>query len=321
VTRRVEVLGPDDIPGVAGVLTAIDRDTAQPRVVTADELLEEFDGVHTDPRRDVLGVRDGGDLIASAYTYLLRGRAVHRCYIMGGVHPDHRGHGAGRALLDAALDAATARLDTIDDTTPTVIRTYLPTVDPVLDAMFERRGFAAVRWFDDLHRPVADPPSAALAPGITITGWDATRSEELRAVKNAAFEDHWGSEPSTDHEWRQLTGGSHARPDLSRLALTDDGTIVGLLLAHRHAADDAVLGARYAWIDKVATLAEHRGRGIAAALIAASITAMGDAGIERVALGVDSANPTGAHELYRRLGFEPWTRYVTRERWVRPAPG
>jgi mycothiol synthase len=321
VTHRVEVLGPGDLAAIATVLTAIERDTAQPRVVTVEELGEEFDGIHTDPHRDLLGVRDGDDVIACAYTYLLLGRDVHRCYVMGGVHPDHRGDGVGHSLLDAVLAAATSRLESIGDDTPTVIRTYLPTVDPVLDAMFERRGFTAVRWFDDLHRAVAHPPVAQPTPGITIVDWDATRSEELRAVKNAAFEDHWGSEPSTEHEWHQLTEGGHARPDLSRMAVTDDGTIVGLLLVHRHAADDTVLGARYAWIDKVATLSSHRGQGIGAALIAASIGAMAADGIERVALGVDSANPTGAHELYRRLGFEPWTRFVTRERWVRTAPG
>ena len=59
----------------------------------------------------------------------------------------------------------------------------------------------------------------------------------------------------------------------------------------------------------------------AAALIAAAMEKMAADDIERVALGVDSANPTGAHELYRHLGFEPWTRYVTRERWLRTAPG
>ena len=317
----VERLGPDDIPAIAELLTAIDRDTAQPRVVTDEELREEFDGVHTDPARDLLGVRDGERLVAVAYTYLLLGHDAHRCYVMGGVHPDRRGLGIGHVLLDSVLDGARARLDAVDDDIPTVIRAYLPVVDPVLDAMFERRGFAAVRWFDDLHRPVDDPPTAAPSGGIAIVPWDHDRAEELRAVKNAAFADHWGSEPSTEHEWHQLTEGSHARLDLSYMAVTDDGTIAGLLLVHRHAADDTVLGSRYAWIDKVATLAAHRGRGIAAALIVASIRAMAADGIDRVALGVDSANPTGAHELYRRLGFEPWTRYVTRERWVRTAPG
>ena len=321
MARQVETLRSDDIPAIAEVLTAIERDTAQPKVVTVEELLEEFDGVHTDPARDLVGVHDADRLIACGYTYLLLGDDVHRCYVMGGVHPDHRGDGAGSALLDRLLLMAEQRLDAIADDVPTVIRAYLPVVDPVLDTMFERRGFATVRYFDDLHRAVADPPVAPAPTGITITDWDHTRTDELRTVKNDAFADHWGSQPTSEHEWRQHTEGHHARPDLSVMAVTDDGTIAGLLLVHRHAADDAVVGARYAWIDKVATLTEHRGRGIAAALIAAAMAKMAGADIERVALGVDSANPTGAHELYRHLGFEPWTRYVTRERWLRTAPG
>lgn len=321
MTRPVETLHSDDIPAIAEVLTAIERDTAQPKVVTVEELVEEFDGVHTDIDRDVVGLREEGRLVACGYTYLLLGDDVHRCYVMGGVHPDHRGGGAGSALLDRLLVMAEQRLDAIDDDIPTVIRAYLPCADPVLDAMFERRGHTTIRYFDDLHRAVADPPIATVPDGITITGWDHTRTDELRTVKNDAFADHWGSQPSSEHEWRQLTEGHHARPDLSVMAVTDDGTIAGLLLVHRHAADDAVLGVRYAWIDKVATLREHRGRGIAAAMIAVAMQRMASDDIERVALGVDSANPTGAHELYRRLGFEPWTRYVTRERWLRTAPG
>ena len=321
MTRPVETLRSDDIPAIAEVLTAIERDTAQPKVVTVEELTEEFDGVHTDIDRDVVGIRDDGLLIACGYTYLLLGDDVHRCYVMGGVHPDHRGGGAGSALLDRLLAMAEQRLEAVDDDIPTVIRAYLPVADPVLDAMFERRGHTTIRYFDDLHRSVADRPDAPTPDGITIADWDHARTDELRAVKNAAFADHWGSQPSSEHEWRQLTGGHHARPDLSVMAVTDDSTIAGLLLVHRHAADDAVLGARYAWIDKVATLGEHRGRGIAAAMIAAAMDRMAADGIERVALGVDSANPTGAHELYRRLGFAPWTRYVTRERWLRTAPG
>ena len=321
MARSVEMLSADYIPAIAEVLTAIERDTAQPKVVTVEELTEEFDGVHTDTDRDIVGVRDADRIIACGYTYLLLGDDVHRCYVMGGVHPDHRGGGAGSALLDRLLTMAEQRLTALDDGVPTVIRAYLPVVDPVLDAMFERRGFAAVRYFDDLHRPVADPPIAPTPAGVTITDWDRERNEELRVVKNAAFADHWGSQPSSEHEWRQLTEGTHGRLDLSTMAVTDDGTIVGLLLVHRQAADDSVLGARYAWIDKVATLAEHRGRGIAAALIAAAMEKMAADGIDRVALGVDSANPTGAHELYRHLGFAPWTRYVTRERWLRTTPG
>lgn len=315
---KLGVLNPANLPDIASVLTAVERNTAQPRVVTADELLEEFDGMHTDPERDVLGVWHGDELIACGYTYLLVGEDSHRCYVMGGVHPDHRGSGAGHLLIDPLIDAAAQRLKAINDDRPSVVRAYLPDVDPTLAGMFERRGFTAIRWFDDLHRRVRDVPTARPPEGITVCNWDVGRSEELRLVKNSAFADHWGSEPSTEHEWKQLTASTAARLDLSAMAVDTDGTIIGLALVHRYEADDAV-GPRYAWIDKVATLASHRGRGIAASLICDVITRMDDAGIEWVALGVDSDNPTGAHHLYRRLGFNPWTRYITWERWVSTA--
>jgi len=59
-------------------------------------------------------------------------------------------------------------------------------------------------------------------------------------------------------------------------------------------------GVRQCLADK---LKEYRKRGIASALLVASMKRMKDAGFESAGLDVDSANPTGAHGLYQRLGF------------------
>ncbi|MGI8867321.1 MAG: GNAT family N-acetyltransferase [Mycobacteriales bacterium] len=55
----------------------------------------------------------------------------------------------------------------------------------------------------------------------------------------------------------------------------------------------------------VGTAREWRGRGVASALIAASLQAARDNGIGIVSLGVDRENPTGAVGVYERMGFRP----------------
>jgi mycothiol synthase len=320
MTSRLRAYTATDLESIAELITRIDCEGAQPRRVTTVELDEEFDGVHTDRERDVIVAIVDDHVVGYGYLTVLPGDDVHRCYIWGGIHPDHRNHGLGSEMLDRLIELATERMAQFTDA-PVALRAYVPTIDATLEAMFDQRGWTAVRWFDDLHRPVKPVPAVPEPNGITIVDWDPSRTDELRDVKNAAFADHWGSQPSTEHEWHQLTDGGAARLQWSTMALDTSGRIVGLCLMHRHDADDDVLGTTYAWIDKVATLAEHRGQGIAAALISAAMEHLNDAGIAHVALGVDSDSPTGAHRLYERLGFTPWTRYVTREQLLSSALG
>ena len=48
---------------------------------------------------------------------------------------------------------------------------------------------------------------------------------------------------------------------------------------------------------------DERGRGLAKALIHHGFKEYAARGVERVGLKVDSTNPTGAPQLYERLGF------------------
>ena len=48
---------------------------------------------------------------------------------------------------------------------------------------------------------------------------------------------------------------------------------------------------------------EHRGRGLASALLARVLAAARDEGYRTASLNVDTANPTGALGVYERAGF------------------
>ena len=54
----------------------------------------------------------------------------------------------------------------------------------------------------------------------------------------------------------------------------------------------------------------HRRRGVAPFVIAATLAAIGEAGLERAVLDVDTASPTGANSLYEGLGFVATERSV-----------
>lgn len=57
------------------------------------------------------------------------------------------------------------------------------------------------------------------------------------------------------------------------------------------------------WVKDLAVRESERGRGLAKALLQHGLRMYAARGVERVGLKVDSRNPTGALQLYERLGF------------------
>jgi ribosomal protein S18 acetylase RimI-like enzyme len=109
-----------------------------------------------------------------------------------------------------------------------------------------------------------------------------------------------------ESEWQQWVVGNRSfRPELTFLVTPDDdaATIVAYLMTKEFGAATAVTGKREAYIDRVGTLPEHRGRGLASALLRHALAAQQEAGYDEAALDVDTLNPTGALSIYEAAGF------------------
>ncbi|MFM7263005.1 MAG: GNAT family N-acetyltransferase, partial [Acidimicrobiales bacterium] len=230
-----------------------------------------------------------------------------------GVHPEHRGCGMGRVLMEWGVGHARALLEARQSTLPKFVRAEALAEGDSTWRLCMRFGMEPVRWFADLHRPTAPPLSLPPPVGFRVVPWDGARTAELLAVKNSAFRDHWGSTPTSPEGWEQMTAGWGSSTQSSFMALDDGGSIIGLLLSHRYESDDEVVGSRYGWIDELATLREWRGRGVASHLIMHALNEYDRRGWTHAALGVDTDNPTGAHGLYTSLGFTHWRGQVILE--------
>ena len=283
--------------------------------IEVDELREELNSSLTTMSRDTRVARDGsGRIVGLAYTIHLPSETdLQRCYVEGRVDPDARGRGFGRVLLAWGVEHARELLTNASNPGRRVIRVSRGLDDKTTARLHQRFGFVDVRWFEDLSRPLVDIPNPVPIPDITITPWPEDSSLVLH-VKNSAFRDHWGSTPTTPEGWREMVHGFGGRPDLSTVARdASTGEIVGYLLTHRYPADDAVNGGRQVWIDNLGTLASHRGRGVASALVVDALNRYREHGLTHAMIGVDADNPTGAHRLYRNLGFTPRYASVTSE--------
>jgi len=237
-------------------------------------------------------------------------QTVMRVFLSGGVDPTHRGRGIGRALLAWQRDRAREVLSESPLTLTAWVMSYAPDRSPEHGALLLRSGFEPARYFTTLECMLTEPSRAVAAPaGVSVEPYRAELSERLRAAKNAAFADHWGSQPTSQESWDSMHSLPSFRPELSRIARVGDD-VVGFVITEINEDDWARQGSRGAYIGLVGTVREWRGRGLASALLAEVLEAYRAEGLELAVLDVDTENPTGALGVYTRLGFTPTARDV-----------
>jgi mycothiol synthase len=305
----------DQLDDVCALVNRFERFHGIPRVLLVDELREDMESPHLDVAADTRAAFVDGELAGWAWIWNPPSEASQeRAYLHGEVDPAHAGRGVGRALLAWSLVRAEERLRSRDHDLPRYVRVDAYDFLEANHRLYARMGFETVRWFEELGRPLEHPPDLDLPDELELVPWPDDRDDELRLMCNAAFADHWGSTPVGAVDWQGITRGHGSRPDLSALAVDRaTGQVVALCLAHAYPEDDALTGRREAWIENLATVKEWRGRGVASALIAASLKTFATAGFTHAMLGVDADNPTGAHRLYKALGFERERRSITHQ--------
>ena len=187
--------------------------------------------------------------------------------------------------------------------------------DEARNTLFAAFGFEAHRYFLELRRPLSEPiPEVALTPDLRLVPFDPERDDATRLAHNEAFQDHWGSSAIDEETWATwVTGHRDFRSDLSFLVLDGD-EVAGYAINAAHEIEWEALGFSEAWTHQLGVRRPWRGRGVARALLAASMQAFADEHLEFAALDVDAENPTGALALYLGIGYE---RDRTRVLWAR----
>ncbi|MBI5160405.1 MAG: GNAT family N-acetyltransferase [Micrococcales bacterium] len=294
-----------DVQAMLDCARAIDA-ADHPHYLTArEEIADDFGMAHVDPARDtLLAVDADGRVLAAGWSILPpeHDRAVS-VYTTGGVRPSERGRGIGRRLIAWQRARGAEQLATVQEALPGRLQTSVDDGAPSAHRLLEREGYVLARWFRTLTRPLAEP-----IPDLPIAWFEVrcpTEPDEdaVRLARNAAFRDHWGSQPRTAAEWAVGWNESIARHDLGSIAVEPDGTVAAFVLAWVHPEDFPAQGYSSVYIGLVGTLAPYRGRGLAAALLARTMRLAAAEGLERAVLDVDADSPTGAVGLYERLGF------------------
>jgi mycothiol synthase len=176
--------------------------------------------------------------------------------------------------------------------------------DTVLWPLLERSGYRRereiVRMWRALDGDLAAPTWPSDAGVRTFEDADAHRVRTLLDSSYAGWDPDYSLREHDD--WLAfMTGHDDFDPAMWFLCERGDD-LVGCAL-HWRASEGK------GWVKDIVVRKSERGRGLGRALLEHGFREYRDRGVERVGLKVDANNPTGALQLYERVGFVPDRRY------------
>jgi mycothiol synthase len=274
-----------DLGAVLELLHAYDRRWFGEPLLTVEDVRSDWAAPAFDLGTDSEGWDEDGDLVAFG-TLGVRGE------IEIGVREAWVGAGLEDALLERWETEARRRgLD--------VVRRDLPAADEEGRALLEARGWAVLRagWMLQLA-PGTPVERRALPDGYVVRPMAEADVVPVHDVMHDAFA-RYGTTQRSYEGWR---AGTVDRPDVTlehcRVA-TWQGEVVGACLVVDPA--DGTGPGREAWVPQLAVGDDHRRRGVARELLAATALAARGRGVPRLALYTNA--DTGALGLYERFGM------------------
>lgn len=298
-------LAREELPEFSELLTAIEYLDGSHTRHSLDEIFERFNRYNSGD--ELIAGFFGSSLLAYAWNQIDSHSSNPRIVrISGGVHPAWRARGIGGHAVRWQVERARKwyRRGFGKGHGPLQISALVPETDHLVRDLYERAGLLPKRWYVDMHRrldeQIGEPEPI---PGVRLVAFDARYSDRVRAAHNVVFSDIWGVSPVSEVSWQESMSGTSARPEWSWLALDADGSVIGYAMNSAHPQDWDAQGFTEGWTDRLGVCPRHRGRGIAKALLKASMGSFQRAGLDAAGLGVDSENPFGAVGLYRALGY------------------
>ena len=299
--------GPEEHPAMTDVSNAVRVFNGDPNVGTVADMDNYYGHLeHADLPRDCRLVELGGAVVAygrASWNALANGEGQVDGIL--NIHPAHR----GRGIEDGLVDHAIRRSAEIISVRGTAIRTrfvlFVTSTDLHLARVADARGFAVVRSGAQLIRPSLDDiPDVPLPAGLEVRPIDPDDRAMHRRIFDAdarAFADSYGQQAPSDAEFDEFIHMPTFNPELWRVAF-HGREIAGQILNYMSEApgpDGSLIG----WTEAISVQPEFRRRGLARALLVASLRAVRDAGATAAGLGVDLQNPNQARALYESLGF------------------
>ena len=308
--------GPADYDPMAAVIAAsADADQIERADTVEDIALAYAHLTNSDPYRDMIFAEVGGQVAGYARGWWYEELDGPRLY--GHIRflaPAWRGLGIDRAMLHWMESRLREVAAAHPADRPKFFQVFTDLSAAEWVALLESAGYAPARYGLEMVRPSLDDiPDFPLPEGIEIR---PVLPEHYRAIWDAdmeAFRDHWGFSPPTEEDYQGwLANPTLFQPELWQIGwdvATDE--VAGQVKTFIHQAENEKYHRRRGYTEGISVRRPYRRRGLARALIAASLRAQRQRGMTESALGVDSQNLSGATRVYEDCGFRTVRRTAT----------
>jgi mycothiol synthase len=256
------------------------------------ELLDMWEGF--DLQHNVWVIEDEAAKIVG-YAFLEED-SEEKLFSYGFVLPSKRGCGVGAMLL-TAIEKRAEELS-LSSGLKKRLQNLIPTDREDAQQLLQSRGFKPARYFKRMSITMEDAPLQPQVPtGIVIQPFKKEQDE--LAVYNTyveSFADHWDFAAPPFEKWVEKTQRENFTPHWWFVARTETGDVAGIALCRMN--EDCL------FVNQLGVKSPYRGSGLGLALLQHAFSCAYSSGQKTVALGVDSANLTGAYRIYEKAGMK-----------------
>lgn len=273
--------------------------------LTEEELSRTIEHLtHCDPGKDILLVDIDGEAVSCSMLWWddePGGKRLYRYHLK--VLPGYRDTGITDGVIRWLESRARERARDHPDKEK-VFHICINEEEEYLSTALKFEGYEFYRYGLKMVRPdLEDIPDTSLPEGVEIREVKEEDLDKIRKAWNRACEDLRSQVPISRESWEQWKEDDTFDTSLWSIAWNGD-EVVGTCLGMIDKDENEANGTKRGYTEFISTKKGWRGKGIAKALMADTLRKLRDAGMEEAALGVDAENPSGALNLYEKMGYE-----------------
>ncbi|SDJ43551.1 GNAT family N-acetyltransferase [Streptomyces indicus] len=292
LTVRPATLG--DAAAATALVNAVDVAEGGRAETDVAEILADWKHPEVDLARDSWLLHEDGELVGYGLLWDESGgeRIDMDLYLLPG-NPDR-----ARRMLEP-MEARALACAAANGARQAVVHQGLHVSTSVDREVLRERGWRTVRRYHVMDRPLSPTADTMPAPLPGLCLRPCTQEADRRiahALLQESFADHFDFQPRTYEQWLHDIDAENADWSLVWIGrLEGQGDVAAL----RTRNDRVTTG----WISNLGVLRAARGRGIAGYLLRYAFWYYAGLGRERISLGVDTDNASGALGLYERHGM------------------
>jgi mycothiol synthase len=274
--------GPSDYPAIVDAINAGHLVDHIEEIYTLEGLTSDWAHLNNcDLSTDLLIPEVDGRVVGFGRVFWWVNDVGERIYGFNAeVHPEWRGKGIGRAMLQWQEQRAYEIAAGHSPVEPRYLQTFVMETAQRRMALLKHAGYTPIRYGYMMVRPnlaevAASPEEWPLPEGLEVRPVLPEHWRPIWEATNEAFRDHWGHRPSTEEDYQGFLTWPDAQPHLWQVAWdARTNEVAGMVMNSIFKHDNERLGILRGWTDPICVRRPWRRQGLARALIMRSLKAL-----------------------------------------------